>query len=111
MEKLGEQLWPFLLIQGDSNYIKCNKLQVLPTTASGNDLLVTVCCKLHDNEHDPSNNEVAVRITKEGEELSLWDKDSVFLRVPVLKEELSRASSTPSKEVSIPALESGSLRT
>ena len=57
----------------------------LPTTASGSDLLVIMCGKLHDNNHDPSNVQVVGTKTEGGEELSLQDMDGVFLRVPVLK--------------------------
>jgi len=46
--------------------------------------------------------------TEEGEELSLQDMDGVFLKVPVLKEELSRGSPAPGREVSVPTLLSGS---
>ena len=42
-----------------------------------------------DNELDPSNIQVAVIRTEEGEQLSLQDMDGVFLSVPILKEELS----------------------
>ena len=82
-----------------------------PTTASSSDLLVMVCGKLHDNNHDPSNVEVVATETEGGEELSLQDMDGMFLRVPVLKEELSGTSLAPGSEVSVPTLVSGSSRT
>jgi len=73
----------------------------LPTTASGSDLFVIVSGKLHDIKHDSSNVQVVATKTEEGEELSLQDMDGVFLRVPVLKEELSIGSPAPGREASV----------
>ena len=83
----------------------------LPTTASGSDLLVMVCGKLCDDNNDLSNVRVVATKTEGGKELSLQDMDGVFLRVPVLKEELSGASLAPGSKVSVPTLVSGSSRT
>ena len=47
-----------------------------PTMASGSDLLVMVCGKLRDNNHDPSNVQVVATKTEGGEELSLQDTSS-----------------------------------
>ena len=76
----------------------------LPTAASSSDLLVMVCGRLSDNNHDPSNTQVVVTRSEEGEELSLQDIEGVFLRIPVLKSMSSSISLSPSSEVPVESL-------
>jgi len=69
MEKLEdekEQLWPFLLTQKRLQLYQVQQIAgivALPTSASGSDLLVMVCGKLHDNKHDPCSDQVVATKT------------------------------------------------
>ena len=54
----------------------------LPTAASAGDLSVMISGRLHENNHDPSNTQVVITQSEEGEELSLQDLDGVFRRIP-----------------------------
>ena len=56
----------------------------LPTAASANNLSVMISGRLHDNNCDPSNTQVVITQSAEGEELSLQDVDGVLLRIPAL---------------------------
>ena len=60
----------------------------LPTTASASDLSVMIGGKLCENNHDPSNTQIVITQSEEGEELSLQDMDGVFLRIPAVKSTL-----------------------
>jgi len=116
MEKLGKERTT-VTFPLNSKRLQLYQLQKiagaldLPTTASDGDLLVIMSGKLHDIRHDPSNVQVVATKTEEGEELSLQDMDGEFLRVLVLKEELSRGSAAPGREVLVPTLLSGLSRT
>ena len=73
----------------------------LLTTASASDLSVMIGGKLCENSHDPSNTQIVITQSEEGEELSLQDMDGVFLRIPAVRSTLLRTSPSPSSEVSV----------
>ena len=57
----------------------------LPSAASASDLFVMISGKLYESNHDPSNTQVIIAQSVEGEVLSLQDVSGVFLKVPVFE--------------------------
>ena len=64
--------------------------------------------RLCESSHDPTNIQVVVTKTQEGEELSLPDMDGVFLHLPVPREASLRTSPIVDCEMSVPSLMTGS---
>ena len=83
----------------------------LPALATGSDLLVMITGRLRESNHDPTNVQVVVSNSEEGEELSLQDMDGVFLRLPTPKKASLRTPPLLDRESSVPSLMSGSSRT
>ena len=82
----------------------------LPTTASASDLSVMIAGKLCENNHDPSNTQIVITQSEEGEELSLQDMNGVFLRIPAVRSSSLRASPSISSEVSVELQPASALR-
>ena len=83
----------------------------LPSSATGEDLLVMVTGKLKELSHNPSDVQVVVTNSEEGESLSLQDVDGVFLHVPASSDILKTTMLLSDREASVPSLMTGSSRT
>ena len=73
----------------------------LPTAASANDLSVMISGILREDNRDPSNTQVVITQSEEGEELSLQDVGGVFLRISASGCASPRTPSVSSSELSV----------
>ena len=106
MEEQGRERETTLTFPLTSKRLQLHHVQLileglsLPTAASASDLSVMISGRLCENNHDPSNTQIVITQSEEGEELSLQDMNGVFLRIPA-PECTSGTPSVSSSELSV----------